>query len=382
MRAVLAALMLGYAIAIPAWSVAAETCGASDAAQTEWPTAAPEQAGFDAALLCSIDPTLDKSPQMKIHAVVVIRHGKLVYETYRSGSDNGWRSEPRVVAYSAQAKHDMYSVSKSVVSLLAGIAIDRKRIANVEEPMFSFFADSAALQTPQKDAISLRHLLTMTSGLAWEEAVPYDDDRNDETRMVNSVNPYRFVLAKPSLHDPGARWNYSGGDTQLLGGIVQRATGRFLADFAKETLFDPLGITDFQWMKMPANGEFAADSGLRLRPRDMAKIGQLVLDEGMWNGRQIVSQEWIDESTRTHVTGVDATYDSIGYAYQWWTDHMKVGDRDISWISGQGYGGQRLYIVPVYDLVVAITAGHYADKSQDEASFNILDKFVLAAIRN
>jgi CubicO group peptidase (beta-lactamase class C family) len=382
MRAVLAALMLGYAIAIPAWSVAAESCGASDAAQTEWPTVTPEQAGFDAALLCSIDTTLDKSPQMKIHAVVVIRHGKLVYETYRSGYDNGWRSEPRAVAYSAQARHDMYSVSKSVVSLLAGSAIDRKHIASVEQSMFSFFADSAALQTPQKDAIRLRHLLTMTSGLAWEETVPYDDARNDETRMVYSVNPYRFVLAKPSLHDPGARWNYSGGDTQLLGGIVQRATGKFLADFAKETLFDPLGITDFQWMKMPANGEFAADSGLRLRPRDMAKIGQLVLDKGMWNGRQIVSQEWIDVSTSAHVTGVDDTYESIGYAYQWWTDHMKAGDRDISWIAAQGYGGQRLYIVPAYDLVVAITAGHYADKSQDEASFNILDKFVLAAIRN
>ncbi|WP_119389522.1 serine hydrolase domain-containing protein [Taklimakanibacter lacteus] len=382
MRSVLAALFLGYAITVPTWSVAAETCGASVAAQMEWPTATPEQAGFDTALLCSIDATLDRSPQMKIHAVVVIRRGKLVYETYRPGDDNEWRSQPRTMAYSAQVKHDMYSVSKSVVSLLAGIAIDRRHIASVEEPLFAFYTDSAALQEPRKVTIRLRHLLTMTSGLAWDEVAPYDDDRNDQFAMIRSVNPYRFVLAKPLQHEPGARWNYSGGDTQLLGGIVQRTTRKFLADFAKEALFDPLGITDFQWMKMPANGEFAADSGLRLRPRDMAKIGQLVLDKGMWNGRRIVSREWIDEATRTHVTGFNEDIPSLGYGYQWWTDHGKVGDRDISWVSAQGHGGQRLYVVPAFDLVVAIAAGLYGEESQDWVSFDILDKFVLAAIRN
>jgi CubicO group peptidase (beta-lactamase class C family) len=380
MRAVLIALLLGYALALPAWSAEAESCGAPVTAQTEWPAATPAQAGFDAVLLCSIDAMLDKSPKMNVHAVVVVRHGKLVYETYRSGRDYKWGTDLGVVIHTAQLRHDMRSISKSVASLLVGIALDRKLIASIDEPLFPFFTESAALRTPHKDAIRLQHLLTMTSGFAWDEDLPYDDSHNSRTRMLGSVNPYRFVMEQELRHEPGAKWTYSGGDTQLLTGILQRTTGKFLAEFAKEALFAPLGITDFEWMKMAANGEAAGDSGLRLRPRDMAKIGKLVLDKGMWNGRRIVSQSWIEKSTRTNVTGVDEIA-SIGYAYQWWTDHAKVGDREISWISAMGYGGQRLYIVPDYDLVVAITAGLYADKSQDWVAFDIFDKYILAAIQ-
>ncbi len=382
MRAMLIALVLACALAEPGLSSETGSCGSPITALTEWPTATPAQAGLDPALLCSIEATLDKSPEMNVHAVVVVLGGKLVYEIYRSGKDYRSGNDLGVVAYTETINHDMRSVSKSVVSLLVGIALDRKLIANIDEPLFPFFPEATALRTPQKDAIRLRHLLTMRSGFAWEEEnLPYDDPRNSENRLFRSVNPYRFVLGQELRHEPGASWNYSSGDTQLLAGILQRASGKFLADLAKEALFDPLGIKDFEWMKMPANGEAAGYSGLRLRPRDMAKIGQLVLDKGMWNGRRIVSQGWIEESTRTHVTGVDAKFNSIGYGYQWWTDHEKVGGRDISWISAQGFGGQRIYVVPAYDLVVAITAGLYADKSQDWVSFDIFDKFVLAGIK-
>jgi CubicO group peptidase (beta-lactamase class C family) len=380
-RALLMGLLLGFALSNPALSTEALSCGAPPAATAEWPTSSPADAGLDAALLCSIDETLDKSPEMNVHAVVVVRHGALVYETYRSGEDNSWGKELGTVSYTAKMPHDLRSISKSVVSLLIGIAVDRKLIAGVDEPVFSFFPDFAALRTPQKERIRLRDLLTMRSGLAWDERLSYDDPRNSERKMIRSVNPYRYVLEQPAQDDPGAKWNYSGGDTQLLGGVLQRTTGKFLAEFAKEALLEPLGISEFEWLKMPANGEMAADSGLRLRPRDMAKIGKLVLDKGMWNGRRVVSQAWIDQSTRTHVANIDDTFDSIGYGYQWWTDHEKLGDREISWISAQGLGGQRIYIIPSFDLVVVITAGLYNDKSQGEASFNILDKFVLAAIR-
>jgi len=380
-RALFIGFLLGCALASPAAGTEALLCGAPPAAAGEWPTNSPADAGLDAALLCSIGAALDKSPEMNVHAVVVVRHGALVYETYRSGEDNRWGKELGAVSYTAQMPHDLRSISKSVVSLLLGIAVDRKLIAGVDESVFAFFPDFAALRTPQKDRIKLRDLLTMRSGLAWDERLSYDDPRNSERRMISSVNPYRYVLEQPAQDEPGAKWNYSGGDTQLLSGILQRASGKFLAEFAKETLFEPLGIGEFEWLKMPANGEAAADSGLRLRPRDMAKIGKLVLDKGMWNGRRVVSQAWIDESTGTHVSNVDETFDSIGYGYQWWTDHEKVGDRQISWISAQGFGGQRIYIIPSFDLVVVITAGLYGDKSQDWVSYNILDKFVLAAIR-
>ena len=199
--------------------------------------------------------------------------------------------------------------------------------------------------------------------------------------MIRSVDPYRYVLEQPVSQPPGEKWNYSGGNTQLLAGVLQRTTGKWLTDFAREALFEPLGITQFEWLKMPHNGEVAAASGLRLRPRDMAKIGELVLEKGMWSGRRVVSEAWIEESTRPRISDFDPTEDSLGYGYQWWGDYETIGSHRISWIDAQGYGGQRIYIVPSYNLVVVVTAGLYGDKRQDSMSFNLFDQYVLGAIR-
>jgi CubicO group peptidase (beta-lactamase class C family) len=353
----------------PTWSDAAISCGAPLEASGEWLTGSPEEAGLDVALLCSLNATLDKSPEMNVHAVVIVRGGKLVYESYRTGGD--------LTTYTPQMQHDVRSISKSVVSLLFGIALDRKLIASIDDPVFAFYPNLAALRTPEKDRIHLRHLLTMTSGLAWDEDRAYSDPQNSERIMMRSAEPYRFVLEQPLVHEPGEEWNYNGGNTQLLAGVLQRTTGMSLDDFAKEALFEPLGITEFQWMDMPANGEAEAASGLRLRPRDMAKIGELVLDEGMWDGRQIVSEAWIQESTQARN---DVLYPHR-YGYQWWVSESDIGKRRISWIAGEGFGGQRIYIVPAYGLVVVITAGLYASDSQGRDVLGIFDKYVLAAIR-
>jgi CubicO group peptidase (beta-lactamase class C family) len=360
-----ASAMCGAVLQIPAPAKAPATisCGAPLEADGDWPTGSPEEAGLDAALLCSLNEMLDKSPEMNVHAVVVVRGGKLVYETYRGS----------VTFYTPQMQHDVRSISKSVVSLLFGIALDRKLIASIDEPVFTYFPDYAALRTPEKDRILLRHLLTMTSGLAWDEDRLYSDPMNSDVMMKHSAEPYRFVLEQPVWHEPGEVWNYSGGNTQLLAGVLQKTTGKPLAEFAKEALFEPLGITQFEWMDMPSSGEAAAASGLRLRPRDMAKIGELVLRKGMWNGRRVVSEAWIEESTRAQLR-------FHRYGYHWWVGESTVGERNISWIAGFGSGGQRIYIVPAYDLVVVITAG-YASDSQAWIVLNILDRYVLAAIR-
>ncbi len=359
----------GLQFPAPAWGGAAISCGARLEADGEWSTGSPEEAGLDAGLLCSLNEMLDKSPEMNVHAVVVIRGGKLVYESYRTAGD--------LTSYTPQMQHDVRSVSKSVVSLLFGIALDRKLIASIDDPVFAFFPDYAALRTPEKDRILLRHLLTMTTGLGWDEMREYSDRQNSERMMIRSADPYRFVLEQPIWHAPGERWNYSGGSTQLLAGVLQRATGKPLDEFAKEALFEPLGITQFQWMDMPANGEAEAASGLRLRPRDMAKIGELVLDKGMWNGRRIVSEAWIQESTQARI---DAGYPHR-YGYQWWGSESIIGERHISWIAGEGHGGQRIYIVPAYNLVVVITAGLYASDTNEFVVVSILNDYVLAAIR-
>lgn len=360
-------------------AAASASCEAAPAAD-DWPTGRPGDVGLDSARLCAIGEFLDQSPGANVHAVLVVRHGRLVYETYRSGEDERWGRPLGVVSYTPEMKHDLRSVSKSVTSLLFGIALDRKIVGDVDQPVLAFFPDMAALRTPEKERITLRHLLTMASGLAWNEDRPYGRPSNDESRMIHSADPYRFVLAKPVAGKAGGKWNYSGGDTQLLAGVLQRASRKFIADFAKEVLFEPLGISDFEWLKMPGNGETAAASGLRLRPRDMAKIGELVLRRGLWNGRRVISQAWIDDSTRPHMTNFDS-YASIGYGYQWWTDFEERGGRRSSWFFAMGLGGQRIYIHPELDLVVVIMAGLYEDDSQDLLPYRILERYVIAAIR-
>lgn len=366
--------------AVPTWGGTAISCGMPLETNGEWPTSSPEDAGLDGALLCSLNEMLDKSPKMNVHAVVVVRGGKLVYESYRKGEDYKGVNTLGVVSYTPQQLHDVRSISKSVVSLLLGIALDQQLIASVETPVLSYFPNLQKLSTPEKQRINLRHLLTMTSGLEWDEERTYSDPENDALKMIRSTDPYRFALEQPVWRKPGEKWNYSGGNTQLLAGVLQRTTGKWLDDFAKEVLFKPLGITQFEWMKMPANGEVEAASGLRLRPRDMAKIGELVLDNGMWNGRRIVSESWIQESTLGRIEHFDKV-ESLRYGYQWWGDEMKVGEQQTSWVTALGFGGQRIYIVPAFDLVVVISAGLYTGTSQDWVPFDIFDKYVLAAIR-
>jgi CubicO group peptidase (beta-lactamase class C family) len=357
---------------LSAWGEKAISCGAPPEADGEWPTASPEEAGLDPAILCSLNEALDKSLEMNVHAVLVIRGGKLVYETYRAGEDQEGGKKLGVTSYTPEMQHDVWSISKSVVSLLFGIALDRKLIASIDEPVFTYFPEYADLRTPEKDRILLRHLLTMRSGLAWNESVPYSDPTNSQIMMNGSEDPYRFVLEQRLWSEPDEEWNYSGGDTQLLAGVLQKATGEPLDVFAREALFEPLGITEFEWKYMMSSSEVAAASGLRLRPRDLAKIGELVLRKGIWNGRRIVSEAWIEESTRARPDGWPL------YGYLWWVGERTAGDR-ANWIGGRGWGGQRIYIVPAYDLVVVIMAGRYA--SDSEAQVAIFDHYVLDAIR-
>ena len=250
------------------------------AASTIWRIETQAAAGIDPKPLCALIDKLDKL-KPNVHGVVVVRHGALVFEHHWRGVDQKWGGNLGEVAHGPDVKDDIRSGSKSVVSLLVGIALDRKLITGIDQPVFAFFPERAALRTPAKERITLRHLLTMSSGIAWDESIPYTSPRNGESLMISATDPYRYVLEQPLADEPGKRWNYSGGSTALLGAVVQRTGKQWLPDFAREALFTPLGITDFEWVKM-WNGEFAAASGLRLRPRDMAKIGQFALAHGEW----------------------------------------------------------------------------------------------------
>ena len=297
-----------------------------------------------------------------VHAVLVAHSGKLVFERYFRGSDEipgriyGRRVEN--VIFDADTLHDMKSVSKSVASLAVGIAIDRGLIRSVNEPIFSFFPELSDLRSAEKDRMQLVHALTMSMGLKWVEATPATGDyNNDEARMHIAWDPCRYVLGLPVTAPAGQEFFYNTGALTLVSTIMRKATGRPLDEFARATLFEPLGITGAEWIRV--KGDTDAGGGLRLRPRDMAKIGQLVLAGGRWNDRQVVSKAWIDASMTPRMDATGLYF----YGYLWWLGRSLLNGREVHWAAALGRGGQSIRIVPELDLVVVVTAGYYQDYS-------------------
>lgn len=328
-----------------------------------WPvSSANGDNDVDRAALCRMADRLESSGA-NIHAVLVARHGKLAFERYFRGSDEvpsrffGVRVTD--LSFEADTLHNLKSCSKSVVSLVAGIAIDQGLIRSIDEPVFSFFPELSDLRSPDKDRILLSHVLTMSMGLKWVEATPATGDDNDELRMHIARDACRYVLGLPVTAPAGQEFFYNTGALALLSAIVRKAAGRPLDEFARATLFDPLGITEFEWSRF--KGDSDAGGGLRLRPRDMAKIGQLVLAGGRWNNRQIVSKAWIEASTTMKLKATD----SQSYGYLWWLRNSRLNGRVVQSIAAQGRGGQSIRIVPELDLVVAVTAGYYQDYSPE-----------------
>ncbi len=330
--------------------------------------------------LCSIAARLDQRAT-SVHSVVVVRHGKLVFEQYFPGYDQPWGQPDGQHEFTATTKHDMRSASKSVASLLVGIAIDRKLIEGVDEPVLKFFPDHQAAKQAGWEAITLRHLLTMSSGIEWDEARSWTDPKNDEPHLTFEADPIGYVLAKPVAAPPDVLWTYNGGGTELLGNILERVSGKPLEAFAREVLFQPLGISDLEW-KAYKNGKIAAAAGLRLRPRDAAKIGQLVLNRGQWNGRQIVSADWIAQSTTPRFQAIGYFGSTMFYGYQWWMGRSLAGDKEIKWVAAFGWGGQRIFIVPELDLVMMTTAAQYGQPKEGLAAIDILTNIVIPSVRD
>jgi CubicO group peptidase (beta-lactamase class C family) len=357
-----------------------QDCFSGHRSGTDWcDVAAFETVDLDAAPFRALEKYLAALPEANIHSLLVLRRGALVYERYFSGEDEAWGRRLGHVGFSAENKHDVRSITKSVTSLLTGIAIDRKMIGSIDEPVFKFLPAYADLCTPERSGLLVRHLLTMSAGFEWNQDVPYSDPMNSEARMIRAQDPLRFALEASTVDTPGEVWSFSGGTAEILGAVVRNATGQPLDRFARECLFEPLGIMDFEWIKYPKSGIPAASSGLRLRPRDMAKLGQLVLQRGQWNGQQIVAGQWIDASIAPQI-GVSNYV--VFYGYHWWLGRSLIRNREILWAAGIGLGGQRIYIVPALDLVMVTTFGCYAKSEQQIPALQILNRYILSAVKD
>ena len=374
MRRYLLLFLFGLLVVPRLAAAQASDCDRPSAGADGWAVATPAEADLDPATLCAVVPRFTEWRQADVHGIVVVRHGRLAFEHYFAGADSLYGVVTLDTTFDAGTLHDVRSVTKSVTSLCLGIALDHGWVKTADAPVLSFFPEWTDLDTPEKDRITLRHLLTMSAGLDWNENIPYTDPANSEIRMIRSPNPYRFALEQPVVAPPGEVYNYSGGSAALISAVLKKTTGRSIEQFAKDELFDPLGITAIAWYHY-GNGDPSAASGLRLRPRDMAKLGQLVLNHGQWDGRQVVSAGYVDAAITPQINGQGLFF----YGYQFWLGRSFASGREIDWAAAVGLGGQRIFVVPALDLVAVVTAGLYNDNLQGSVPLVILNRYVLPA---
>jgi CubicO group peptidase (beta-lactamase class C family) len=350
-----------------------------------WQTADANSVGLDANALAKLTTTIRAWPELGVHAILIERGGKLVYEAYFDGFDERWGQPIGRVSMTPTTKHDLRSVTKSVISALTGIAVKEGAIKSLEQPVVEWFPEFPELNTPERRRITIGHVLTMTSGLKWNEEIPYTDPQNDEIRMTRDARPLHYALSVPFALQPGEDFNYNGGLTQVMAAVIERATKTSLEDYARTKLFEPLGITDVEWVGDLA-GMPAAASGLRLRARDLAKFGSLYLHRGRWNGKQILSEDWAEGSTRRHFrfrprTGVDAG-GQFGYSYFWWYNCIPTSAGLIEARAAVGNGQQRVFVMPGLDMVVTIYAGRYNDfRSGATLGSRILREHIIPAVK-
>jgi CubicO group peptidase (beta-lactamase class C family) len=299
---------------------------AVETALFEWITSTPEEQDMDSAALAKA-VEIGKQTDLNLHSLLVIRNGVIVSETYYG-------------SFEQDTAHELYSVTKSFTSTLIGIALDQGKLDGIDRPALEYFPKlQVEAVAAEKSAMTVEHLLTMTSGLDWLEGDPI------YRSMYMSRDWNKFVLDTPMRAAPGTEFNYCSGCSHVLSAILSETIGMGEREFADKNLFGPLGIDDYQW-DTSAEGNLIGGWGLYLTPRDMARLGYLFLQEGKWQGKQIVSAEWVRKATEKHVeTGGD-----WDYGYQWWVEP------ELGAYTASGRYGQHIYVHPASNLVVVTTA--------------------------
>jgi CubicO group peptidase (beta-lactamase class C family) len=295
-----------------------------------WQIATPEEARLDSAkVMEAFQMIWDENEYYNAKSLIVVRFGKLVFENYcRDTADR-------------TLKAHIQSVTKSVTSLTFGIARDQGYFPNLDTLLYDIMPekfDTSSL----KRRITLHHLLTMKSGILFD-----NDVFSDEMISKKPKDPVQYILAKPMYAAPGDSFYYRDCDPQLISNVFKRVTGRNLDELARDSIFTPLGITDYLWEKNSDSVTFGP-YGLFLKPRDLAKIGKLVLQQGRWENRQLISHDWILISTafQTEVPGPEG----FRYGYYWWVVP------EVSGITAWGHGGQFIFILPQYEMVIVMTS--------------------------
>jgi len=366
---------------------------------TKWPThgwakGKPSSVGLDEKILAELDGDLASGKYSLVDSFAVFRCGTSVYErAYPHDYGQIYEKEAKTRGplnahltgpynyfdpawhpyYHGTDLHSMQSVSKTVTSVILGIAITRGDFkAGLDTPLLKYF-DVATVKNvdDRKRRITLRHVLTMTTGLDWNEEVAYDDPKNDSSLMEATDDWVQYVIDRPMAHEPGKVFNYSSGVSELLAYIFQKETGQDVEKYGEKYLFTPLGMEHY-WKRTPM-GVVDTEGGLFLRTTDLAKIGYFYLHDGMWDGEQIVSKDWVKQSLTPFIDAEEG----FKYGFKWWLFPRAEGQRYV-WMA-RGFGGQRLMVFPEEDLIAAFTGW---DILKDPAGDGELINRILRAVHS
>lgn len=281
-----------------------------------------------------------------VHSVLIFIDGKLVVEEY-------------FYEYDRDTPHQLRSATKSVMSILTGLALDNECFNSINEPVYPFFDNYSSFRNPSsvKDSITLKHLLTQSSGLDcndwdWESA-------GNEQKMYQQEDWIRFILDLPSKYSPGSEPQYCSGGVNVLGRVIEKTSKKELLDFADTHLFEPLGITNYEWNFTLRKKNAATFAQLYMRPRDLGKLLMMLDNKGTWKGKQVVSQQWMEESIETH-----SMLDNTEYGYLWWKPYLNVGAKKHEAILATGNGGQKAYLWKDLNMITIFTGGNYNKNSK------------------
>ena len=309
-----------------------------------------------------------------IHSTLIYRRSKLVLEEYfaREGKFSG----PFINETYRNKVHQLSSVTKGILSLIVVTAINQGNISNVNEPIYIYLPQYVNSFSTDKKQIQIKHLLTMTSGWEWKQfGVGWDDPRNNAAEMLRCNDIVKYVVERPLTAKPGKKFNYTNGEPTVLGVVLKNACEKEVDKFTDSLLFNPLGITEYEWTRY-FDGSLETDGGLKLKSRDLLKVGILMLNNGNWMGKQIITESWISESTKSRIS----LSMKRGYGYYW--KDMKYGSRGKSEnaIIISGSGGQFLAVFLSLDMVIVFTAGIY-DKDPTKMYWKIITDKILPAVK-
>ena len=338
---------------------------------------------IDTSFIHAMERSITNGTYPNIHSVLISHNGKLVYEKYWTGSDQKFGKSIGVVAHGIDNLHSCRSVTKSVTSACIGIALQQGKIKNINQRIFEFFPEYSSQDTGLKSQITIKDLLTMTAGFQWNEA-DLGSATSSETIMGNASNPVAYMVSLSMANTPGKVFNYNGGATQLLAGIIHKSTGLPLDSFAKKYLFAPIGITSFEWGRTYGSDMPDAFSSLYLTSRDMLKFGLLYLNEGRWNNKQVIPAAWVQESIKSFIVaddGSDPRFGKSEYGFQWWILRDTVMNKPITIAACIGNGGQRVFIDKENKLVVVFTGGNYDRPDMYFNPHKVLVNFIYPALK-